>query len=93
VESRPASGPADGARQAAPVHVVPTTPPTLKVGDINARLGFIVTSALIVKLGFPPAFDVGTKILWHEEDYPRICDALIRHIAAARDAVDVRRVA
>lgn len=80
------AGPADGARQVTPVRAVPNTPPTLKVGDINSRLGFIVTSALIIKLGFQPSVQEGTKILWHTQEFPFICDALIRHIASVRNS-------
>lgn len=53
--------------------------PTMKLGDINTRLGFTVTCDFLSSLGFD-AHSVGAKKLYHEEDFPRICGAIVQHI-------------
>lgn len=53
--------------------------PTLKLGDINSRLGFTVTCDFLSSLGFD-AHSVGAKKLYHEEDFRLICDAIVQHI-------------
>lgn len=53
--------------------------PTLKLGDINSRLGFAVTSEFLSSLGFD-ARPVGAKKLYHEDDFPRICSAISWHM-------------
>ena len=60
-------------------------PPTLKWGDISARLGFTLQAAFIAEmLGVPwRATDKAAK-LWRESDFDRICAALVRHVEAVR---------
>lgn len=53
--------------------------PTLKLGDINSRLGFTVTCDFLGSLGFD-AHSVGAKKLYHEDDFPLICGAIVKHI-------------
>lgn len=61
-------------------------PPTLKLGEINARLGFTLSADFLAQLGFV-AHQERSSRLYHERDWPHICAALIRHIqAGARPA-------
>lgn len=53
--------------------------PTLKLGDINSRLGFTVTCDLLSSLGFD-AQPVGAKKLYHEDDFTHICGTIVQHI-------------
>ena len=55
------------------------SPPTLKLGEINARLGFTLSADFLAQLGFV-AHQERSSRLYHERDWPRICAALIRHI-------------
>ncbi|URI08784.1 YqaJ viral recombinase family protein [Aquincola tertiaricarbonis] len=53
--------------------------PTLKLGQINERLGFMVGVDLLARLGFP-ATAQGASRLYRESDFPRICAALAAHV-------------
>lgn len=76
--------------EAAPPNVVPmraaaapterTGTPTLKLGDIGARLGFTLTADFLKGLGFEPAAIDRASKLYHAEDFGLICAALVRHI-------------
>jgi predicted phage-related endonuclease len=66
------------------VRVVPTTPPTLRLGQIGERLGFSLTADFLRALGFEPAARDKAAVLYHEADFGSICAALIRHISAAQ---------
>ena len=55
------------------------SPPTLKLGEINARLGFTLSADFLAQLGFV-AHQERSSRLYHERDWPHICAALIRHI-------------
>lgn len=57
----------------------PASAPTLALGTISERLGFNCTSAFLATLGFE-ATTVKAAKLFHEEDFPAICRALIEHI-------------
>ena len=57
------------------------SPPTLKLGEINARLGFTLSADFLAQLGFVAHQERGSR-LYHERDWPHICAALIRHIQA-----------
>ena len=57
------------------------SPPSLKLGEINARLGFVVSADFLAQLGFV-AHQERSARLYHERDWPHICAALIRHIQA-----------
>lgn len=63
-----------------------STPPTLKLGDICHRLGFIMSADFIAKLGIEPSAREKAAKLYHEADFQRICIALVRHIGEARRA-------
>lgn len=58
----------------------PTTPPTLKLGEIGNRLGFSLTGDFLKGLGFEPAARDKNAVLFHEADFPHICAALVKHI-------------
>lgn len=70
-----------------PAEIPPPAPlPTLKLGAIALRLGFVLTAEFISSLGFDPAGRDGAARLYHESDWPRICDALVQHISARKVA-------
>lgn len=55
-------------------------PATLKLGQINERLAPIaLTADGLASLGFPHVAGKSAK-LYREQDFPRICAALVRHI-------------
>lgn len=56
------------------------SPPTLKLGMIADRLGFTVTAEFLRTLGFEPAATDRASKLYHEYDFPNICNALVQHI-------------
>lgn len=58
----------------------PTTPPTLKLGQIGERLGFSLTGDFLKNLGFEPAARDKAALLFHESDFPLICMRLVAHI-------------
>ena len=75
----------DGAPQEPAETVQRETAPTLKIGDINTRLGISLTGEFIEStLGVAAAEKKGRAALYRERDFDRICDALIHHIAAVR---------
>lgn len=49
--------------------------PTLKLGEINDRLGFVVTVGFLKSIGFEPHCE-GSKKLFHDSDFPRICSEI-----------------
>jgi hypothetical protein len=59
------------------------TPPTLKLGVIADRLGFVLKADFLKQLGFEPAGQERAAVLFHEADFPLICRALIEHIETA----------
>lgn len=68
----------------APAVAAPSGAPTLRLGQINERLAPIaLTADGLASLGFPHAATDKTARLYHEEAFPRICEALIRHLHAA----------
>jgi len=58
----------------------PLSPPTLRLGQICERLGFNLTADFMRQLGFEPAATEKAAKLYHENDFPRMCAALVRHI-------------
>lgn len=63
---------------------LPTTPPTLRLGQIADRLGFALTAEFLRTLGFAPAARDKAAMLYHERDFAMICAALTRHISAVQ---------
>lgn len=61
--------------------------PTLRLGQINERLAPLsLTADGLAALGFQHAATDKAAKLYHEQDFPRICAALVRHITAAAQA-------
>lgn len=71
-------------RRAAPAPTpvaAPMTPPTLRIGDINERLGvFTTTAADLRTLGFEPAGTKGAHGLYHERDWPLMLASMVQHL-------------
>lgn len=68
----------------AAVAAMPGTPPSLKLGQISERLGFLVTANFLHSLGFEPAALVKNAVLFHEADFGLICAALVNHIQSVQ---------
>lgn len=85
------------AQAAANVHPMPTRapaapagPPTLRLGEIQKRLAAsgvepTLSAAFLAALGIESAGRDRAAILYHEHQFAQVCDALIAHIATARD--------
>ena len=71
---------------AAPAPVKSSAAPTMKLGTIADRLGFALPAEFLKSLGFEGQRVKGA-CLFHESDFPLICDALQRHIEAAKQKV------
>lgn len=56
--------------------------PTINGSELTRRLGFVLPSAFLAKLGFGGR-KVGASIVWPESDWPKIKEALIEHIDKA----------
>lgn len=84
VEYRPAQVAAEAAKVArivmAPDMASHDAEPTLKLGEISSRMGFNLTAEFLHGLGFEPAKIDRASKLFHEADFPAICNALIDHI-------------
>lgn len=61
---------------------VPEAPPTLRLGEISRRFGFVVTADFLLSLGFAHSGTDKAAKLFHESEFKAICAALIRHISA-----------
>lgn len=72
-------------RQAMAPKAAPIPEPDLKLGQISERLGFTVTADFLHTLGFDPAKVDRASKLFHSEDFPAICQALIDHIAEVQE--------
>ncbi|MDR9052111.1 YqaJ viral recombinase family protein [Burkholderia multivorans] len=87
--AKPAVGVLRAAEPMMPTHMTstPKGAPTLRLGQINERLSPItVTADGLASLGFPHAAADKNAKLYHEADFPRICEALIRRIDEASRA-------
>jgi putative phage-type endonuclease len=79
----PVARPEQTAPWIAPARTTPTGAPTLRLGQINERLAPItLTADGLATLGFTHAATDKAAKLYHEEVFPQICTALIRHIDA-----------
>lgn len=59
----------------------------IKLGDVCYRLGFTITAAFVIDtLGIKPAGIDKRAVLFAAADFDRICDELVKHIKARRDA-------
>ena len=78
---------AEAAKVAEPAPVAQTAPqsqpaqtaPSLTLGQINARLGFVVSADFLLSLGFEPT-QIGAKKLYYPEQFQSICQAIARHV-------------
>ncbi len=62
-----------------------TGPPTLNIGTIKERLAHMtVTAENLRALGFEPAGRERAAPLYHDEDYPAICDAIAARAMASK---------
>lgn len=68
----------------APREVAQVMAPTLRLGQIGERLGFALTADFLRSIGFGPAARDKAAMLYHEQDFPRICAALVRHIQSVQ---------
>lgn len=64
----------------------PTAAPGLRLGQIAERLGFALTADFLNTLGFAAAGRDRAAVLYHEQDFPAMCAALIRHVTAVAQA-------
>ncbi|PLT18703.1 YqaJ viral recombinase family protein [Ralstonia mannitolilytica] len=96
--AKPVEAPAPVVAQATPAPWVavaslrsePVGTPTLRLGQINERLAPLsLTADGLAALGFQHAATDKAAKLYHEDDFPRICAALVQHIQAAAHAADV----
>lgn len=87
VKSQTPSAPVAQAQESMPAPVEPvyvpysSEQPTLKLGQINERLGYTVTADLLARLGFVAHTDRQAK-LFRESEFKAICAALARHTIA-----------
>jgi putative phage-type endonuclease len=58
--------------------------PTLKLGEINARLGLTVSAAFLAELGFEALMDK-RACLYRESEWMEICDAISEHVLSRRE--------
>ena len=82
--AKPAPAPAlqPVAEIAQPVQVAISNPRgtlSLRLGAINDRLGFSMTADFLSRLGFAPHSEGASK-LYHDDDFPLICRAIVQHI-------------
>lgn len=62
-----------------------TGPPTLRIGTIKERLGHMtVTADDLRALGFEPAGRERAAPLYHEDDFPEICEAIAAQALSAK---------
>jgi putative phage-type endonuclease len=60
--------------------------PTLRIGDIAARLGFNLTAEQLRSLGIEPAARERGATLYHEHQFPALCAAVARRATEAAAA-------
>lgn len=71
----------DEVNPAASVHVdTKNEPAAVKLGDLNARLGFTMTEAFITGFGLKPLPSKGRAVLVAEADLPALADKLVARI-------------
>jgi predicted phage-related endonuclease len=62
----------------------PEEKPTLKLGEINQRLGFTVSADFLAGIGYPASVQ-RSACLYRESQFPAICDAIRTHIVEVRE--------
>lgn len=53
----------------------------IKLGDINAALGFKVSADFLASIGWPAVAKDKSALLYREIDFPAICGSIVEHIA------------
>ncbi len=61
-----------------------STPPSLKLGAIAERLGFNLSAEQLRAMGVEPAAKERSSVLYHEHQFPAICDAIVRRVTEAK---------
>lgn len=54
----------------------------IKLGDINAVLGFTVSAEFLSSIGWNPVAKEKNAMLYRASDFPAICESLVNHIDA-----------
>ena len=67
--------------QPAVTQEIRATGPTIKLGEINASLGYTVSAEFLSSLGFVATIDRSSK-LYREQDFPAICRKIADHTLA-----------
>lgn len=62
------------------------TKPTLRIGEISERLGHPLTAQRLRDWGIEPATREGAATLYHEHQFPLICEAVSRNALNAKAA-------
>lgn len=57
---------------------------TMNTGDVCRRIGITITSELLLALGFKPEGRDKRAVLWDDDDYPAMCDAIGKHIISKK---------
>lgn len=73
----------------------PATTPSarIKLGDINAALGFMVTADFLASIGWEPVAKERNSIMYREVDFQAICESLVEHIVAVAGSYDFKKAA
>ena len=61
-----------------------TTATHFTVGDVNRTTNVLVTAGFILSLGFQADQKDKRAILWKIEDFPRVIEAIAKHILAQK---------
>ncbi len=70
----------DEGTQVAQTSSPPDNGATVKLGEINARLGFVMTGEFLATLGFHPHSREKNAMLFRETDFRAICAAIVDHV-------------
>lgn len=83
---------AKGAANMAAQRALEDEKPTLKLGEINARLGYTVSAEFLAELGYV-AHTERSSNLYRESLFPAICDAIRAHTTGVREQYAYRAAA
>lgn len=57
---------------------------TMNTGDVSRRLGLPVTAEQLEGYGFKPSGRDKRAVLWDEDDYPAMCDAIAEYVLSRK---------
>lgn len=60
----------------------PDTGARIKLGDINAALGFTVSADFLASIGWPAVAKDKNAMLYRQQDFPAICESIVDHVVA-----------